>query len=656
MLEQSPYELTIDLNTLNHLGIGLYSNIPAVISEVVANSYDADASQVEIKIDKKHHTITITDDGWGMTKADINQRYLTVGYNKRQHEAPVTPKGRLPMGRKGIGKLSLFSIANTIEVHSVKRDAQGVLQKNGFVMNAENIKATIESGTPPYRPNPVPESRITIAQGTMITLRDLKLGVASTEAFLRKRLARRFSVIGAERKFAVIVNTEPITIKDRDYFGKLDYLWCIGEASEKYYEYCPSCRRHKEVSGVVDEERGYSVSGWVGTFNEQKSIEEGDNTIIVLARGKLVHEDLLKDLKEAGIYATYLIGELDADFLDVDEEDDITTSDRQSLKETDPRFRKLKEFVQKEILKQIQKNWTDWRNADAEKKAREDPRIDKWFGGLSEDDLRLARSLFGTIDKFSIARPEHKKILYQHAILGFQTLALKRNLGLLDRITTERDFELFRSLFAGIDQIEAIRYYQILKGRLDVIKKFENLVDDNARERVVQTHIFDHLWLLDPSWERASTDERIEESVTKEFKKVTDKLTPEERAARIDIRYRTAAGKHIIVELKRYGRSANAIQLLGQVRKYRGALEKCLEKVYPERLPPIEVICIVGQKPDGDDAENKRLLDALGARYITYDSLIQQTRESYRDYLEANKEIGELEDLITSIGQDSRAE
>jgi len=40
------YELSIDLNALNHLGINLYSNVPAVISEVVANSWDADAENV----------------------------------------------------------------------------------------------------------------------------------------------------------------------------------------------------------------------------------------------------------------------------------------------------------------------------------------------------------------------------------------------------------------------------------------------------------------------------------------------------------------------------------------------------------------------------------------------------------------------------------
>ncbi|WP_181440300.1 ATP-binding protein [Curtobacterium sp. MCLR17_042] len=58
--------MTISLNVLNHLGINLYSNVPAVLSEVVANAWDADATRVDI--DVAGGTVTITDDGHGMTR------------------------------------------------------------------------------------------------------------------------------------------------------------------------------------------------------------------------------------------------------------------------------------------------------------------------------------------------------------------------------------------------------------------------------------------------------------------------------------------------------------------------------------------------------------------------------------------------------------
>jgi hypothetical protein len=37
-LAARPYSLTLSLNVLDHLGINLYSNVPAVLAEVMANS------------------------------------------------------------------------------------------------------------------------------------------------------------------------------------------------------------------------------------------------------------------------------------------------------------------------------------------------------------------------------------------------------------------------------------------------------------------------------------------------------------------------------------------------------------------------------------------------------------------------------------------
>lgn len=36
--DQSPYRMTISLDVLEHLGVGLYGNVPAVLSEAVANA------------------------------------------------------------------------------------------------------------------------------------------------------------------------------------------------------------------------------------------------------------------------------------------------------------------------------------------------------------------------------------------------------------------------------------------------------------------------------------------------------------------------------------------------------------------------------------------------------------------------------------------
>ncbi|MBK8783161.1 MAG: hypothetical protein IPO22_15445 [Anaerolineales bacterium] len=232
-----------------------------------------------------------------------------------------------------------------------------------------------------------------------------------------------------------------------------------------------------------------------------------------------MHEDILKDMKEGGIYTKYLIGEIRADFLDSDDKEDMATSDRQSLKENDPRFELIKSYIQDKILKIIQSKWRDWRNEGAEKRALDNPKVKEWFTQLSPDNKKYARVLFGKIEAFPISDPIYKKELYKHGILAFETLALKDSLSTLDHIQSNEDFEIIKSIFSSIDELEAVHYYQIAKSRMEVLKKFEKIVP-NAKERLIQEHIFDHLWLLDPSWERASTDLRKEESVMKEFKKV----------------------------------------------------------------------------------------------------------------------------------------
>ena len=82
-VDDKTYKMTLSLNILKHLGFGLYSNVPAVLSEAVANAWDADATEVTIDIDSDSSIITISDDGHGMNIQEANSRYLNVGYERR---------------------------------------------------------------------------------------------------------------------------------------------------------------------------------------------------------------------------------------------------------------------------------------------------------------------------------------------------------------------------------------------------------------------------------------------------------------------------------------------------------------------------------------------------------------------------------------------
>lgn len=657
MAKEHPYIMTLSLNILNHLGLNLYGNTPAVIAEVVANSWDADAEKVEIEIDRDNGKVVITDDGHGMTRDEINEKYLTVGYRRRaSKQDAVTPKwGRSVTGRKGIGKLALFSVAHVIELHTVRDGG-----RSGFRMVLEDIQAKIEGkeeGT--YKPDPIDADTIKIDRGTRLILADLKKGLRQTETALRRRLARRFSIIGEKHHFSVSINSKPISIDDRDYYYKVQYLWRYGDEEGEYLRYCKNQEHEEEREAEVMLEDGngarYQVKGWIGTVSnagylKDKDGEDNLNRILILVRGKLAKEDILEGFTEGGVYSKYLIGEINADFLDIDTEEDTSTSDRQGFLEHDPRFQALREFIYQE-LKYIQSKWTHLRNLEGKKIALKIPAIENWFKTLSRDHRRKAESLFGKINQLTV-ESEEKKRLFQHSVLAFESFRYKQNLDALEQITPD-NIEALADLFGELDDIEATLYYQIVSERIQVIQALHQKVEQNVLEKLIQEHIFHHLWLLDASWERATETPFMEKTVKKAFDTINAKLSREEKSGRLDIKYKNPSGKHVIVELKRADRRLSTEELLGQTRKYRNALKKILHQA-GKGHEPVEVVCIVGKelKDWEDETSRKESEDTLkptDTRVVLYQELIENAYLSYRAFLEKKVEAGRVLELIKSI-------
>jgi len=653
MTTADKYSITLSLNILNHLGINLYSNIPAVLSETVANAWDADAELVEIDIDEDSKVITVTDDGHGMTESDLNKKFLSVGYMRRENGEAITPKHkRKVMGRKGIGKLSLFSIANAIEVHTIKGK-----EKSGLIMQLDKIKQAIQDkreGT--YHPQPVTSSLVKVKVGTKITLTGLRKDIKKTQTFLRKRLARRFAVIGKKNKFVVKVNGEEITVLDRDYFSKLQYIWTFGPGGETYADLAPDAdHKHLNNGELVCAGKKHKVSGWIGTFTVagEAKAEDGEslNSISIVVRGKLAQEDILDEFGDAGIYASYLIGEIDADFLDTDTEEDIATSSRQRMIEDDARYTALKEYIGRQ-LDEIRADWTEYRNAAGEKKARENPTIDKWFLELKGDPRRTAKGLFGKINQLKVEEKD-KKTLFMHAVIAVETMQYKGRLDELDSISMENVGAL-QAIFKDFDDVEATLYHQITSERIKVIQVLQEKVSANAKEKLIQQYLFDHLWLLDPMWERATETPIMEQTVDKEFKRINAKLTPEEKKGRLDIKYKNTAGSHVIVELKRPGINLKTLQLVQQIDKYRTALQKCLETAQKEK-ETIEIVCVLGKYPsDYQDKANQGTLQAHNARLVLYNTLLDQAYKAYSSYLQKNTHTGRLTNLLKSISADDK--
>ncbi len=305
--------------------------------------------------------------------------------------------------------------------------------------------------------------------GTTIVLSQLKQDAQRARSWMRKRLARRFGVIGPSHGFQVAIDEAPITTDDRDHFRKLEYLWCIGDAGALFREECKHIPGNRVVylSGDLKDGSGRTVSGWVGTVKRQDQLDDGDNAIIVSAWGKLIHEDILKDLQEGGVFSKYLIGDIRADFVDDDQLEDIATSGQQSIKEDDLKVHGAEGFVQSGVLKDIQSKWREWRNEDGAKEALDNPAIKAWHDELSPDNRKAAKSLFARINSLPGTDAEAKAVLYRarHTCIR-RSLTLNGRLSALDDLDDPREVAAMLKVFEDIDSLEAAHYYQISKGRL----------------------------------------------------------------------------------------------------------------------------------------------------------------------------------------------
>ena len=645
--------MTLSLSILRHLGLGLYSNIAAVLSEVVANAWDADAETVCILIDPVNGQVTIRDDGHGMTIGDANQKYLFIGYARRKSE-PRTPKfDREVMGRKGIGKLSLFSIARTVEVHTVKDG-----QKHGFIMDSDEIEELIKDGREAqYHPGPVDPTTIDLDRGTCIMMTNMKRHLQWTSNALRRRLARRFSIIGAQHRFAIELNGQPVSVEDRDYHDKLQYIWTFGDTGRQSRDSATKLAEAEERSGDIEEHPSLAIDGWIGTAFSAGQLRDPDtkesiNKIVVMVRGKVAQEDILEEFGEGGLYTKYVFGAIHANFLDLDNQEDIATTSRQKLIEEDSRYHALKDKLRLE-LKHIQGRWTDFRNREGKERAFAYPQIQEWFKHLESDQRKAAERLFGRINQLPIDDENQKRQLFVSGVLAFESLKLRNMLHRLDDVSTE-NLEALNQVFIQLDDLEASAYYQIARDRLKVIRKLTGLVDENAKERALQEHLYKHLWLLDPSWERATHTEHMERAIHTALKGVYDSLTEEQQRARLDICYSTTGKRHVIIELKRAERVLTTTDLYGQVSRYYSAAERVLADAGKSN-EPLEVVCVVGKRlRDWDDSakseeRSRESLRALNARVVNYDELIENALQAYQDYVDRGQEAGRVYRLIQEI-------
>jgi hypothetical protein len=663
------FKFDVDVNVINHLGVGLYSSTPAALTELVANAWDADATEVSIDIDPLANTIVIQDDGHGMTPEDIKKKFLNVGFSRRgpKGETAKSASGkRFVMGRKGIGKLSMFALANTLRIASGTKMTESV----GFWIDVPKFKTALANHTstslPEFKPNPLPKGH-----GTRIVMKDVLKGLKTTESFLRIKLARRFSIIGG-KSFVLKLNKVPVTKEDRGFYDHVQFLWVFDDASLK--EIQPLCKNlaslpvkpkpnEKSVpctavlpNLVTVGKKQFQISGYIASVGQPKQLGADDdsaNIVSVFANGRVFAEDVLTEANSAKYYKNYLVGEIHADFLDTDSVDRATAS-REAIKKDDPTYQALISVI-RGALDEISNKWDQWRtDLGLDESEPQNATILSWIAGLPDERDKKAATKLMTSVKNATFNSDPKKnaeaqaVLYRGSIVAFERLRLRNQLAQLDVLTDVLSPE-FAIIFAGLDSLEETAYAEITQQRLKIIEKFATIANNpSTLEKVAQKYLFDHLWLLDPAWDRVTGRAAMEVTLTNYIKQVV----ADSSGARLDISYRSSSGRHVVVELKKPSiTNLTFDKLFSQVNKYKKAVEKYYLTNEPGKpIPALDIYVLIAKTPSGFDVADKNALAAVSGKIITYAQLINDAKNAYQEYLDAKKKVGDLESLLKKLG------
>lgn len=335
----SPYTLRISRLTIDKLGVKLYDKVSAVVAELVANAYDADATTIRVTLPlgtelagkdasgqptDKGYEITVEDDGHGMTPGEARDFYLQVGRDRREHGeqgARSRSKSRPVMGRKGIGKLAPFGICRRIEVISSggSRVAEKGYVTTHFFLDFDKIVQDTDE--------PVPldvgdkDGTFQPAPGTVVRLKSfLSKRVPDSETFHRQLATR----------FALAANDFVISLTDTRVTPHAD-------SSVQQFSVPIHDETKVDVSThpvTTEDGQTFAVTGWLALAKDPYKNEELAG-VRIYARGKIVAttRDFEQPAGFTGEFTmrSYLVGEVHADWLDEDAGEDLIRTDRQSI-------------------------------------------------------------------------------------------------------------------------------------------------------------------------------------------------------------------------------------------------------------------------------------------------------------------------------------
>ncbi|BFU77669.1 ATP-binding protein [Arcobacter sp. 15-2] len=211
-----------DVNVFKLLGSQLISDKFTAIIELVKNSYDANATEVKIDFidstNKQNGKIIIQDNGHGMNKDDIKNKWMKIGTNsKRNNKLSPKPFNRILLGEKGIGRFAIEKLANKITLESIT-DPSTVIHKleidwNKYTKEISNINPSLFTNMLNNYTTPKTTISDIHKNGTALIFEDLKESWTTTDI---NRLKRELSKLISPFTIKIKYNEFKLLVKEKE--------------------------------------------------------------------------------------------------------------------------------------------------------------------------------------------------------------------------------------------------------------------------------------------------------------------------------------------------------------------------------------------------------------------------------------------------------
>jgi signal transduction histidine kinase len=109
---------------LQELGERLVSKPEVALVELIKNAFDADSSYCTVSYDNQDSTISVSDDGNGMTEDDFKNKWMRVASSSKSLKT-ISPRFRRKVtGEKGIGRFAVRFLGKSLSLETVANDQE----------------------------------------------------------------------------------------------------------------------------------------------------------------------------------------------------------------------------------------------------------------------------------------------------------------------------------------------------------------------------------------------------------------------------------------------------------------------------------------------------------------------------------------------------